>query len=518
MSPRFPLEGGARSTIEAAVRAARRATVCTAVRGPRLMAMRVVVIVAAAVAAGCATAPQTAPPRWAVSPPEDDERYFYIVSSGDTRSIAAEKAAAALVERLSLGREADMEAEPVPEFRRRVVDAATGVRRPDRDAVEGLEVEEHAISRGEEETVHWLLVSFEREAFEEKRLELARTVPGANPGPPLLRRARERLREGDVLGALRVYGGAVEETRDTAHEDDVLERVAVEVEELLTRVELVADRGRIETRVGGDFERPFTVRVTDSREDRSIPGFPVEITYSDATEQNDPGIAGEADETVKADETHRLIRRSDEDGVVSFTPPVPRRRGSGAVAMAPAPFFDLTTPGRESEGLERLSRRARSRTVTLEYEAFSRATEIPTGVFIVDTDIAGNATGRLSTQRGLLAGFGEHGLPGGALPLNPRRFLDLGDTDRVDLTRQRFYQRYERAVLGTASITDFDESGSVSVEVTATVWVVELDDGAELYRTRMRQHSRGNNASAAITAAFRSLGQKLAADLVERLP
>ncbi|NBF39197.1 MAG: hypothetical protein GVY14_02170, partial [Spirochaetes bacterium] len=118
----------------------------------------------------------------------------------------------------------------------------------------------------------------------------------------------------------------------------------------------------------------------------------------------------------------------------------------------------------------------------------------------------------------LLSGFAQNGFATSALRFEPRRFLDLGERDRVSLIRQRFDGNYERAVLGTASITEFDEENSVSVEVRGELRVLDLETGEELYRSSMTQRSRGNTASSAISAAFRSLGANFATDLARTLP
>jgi hypothetical protein len=274
---------------------------------------------------------------------------------------------------------------------------------------------------------------------------------------------------------------------------------------VLARVEVTAERGGIEARVGEPFEAPLLVRVRDTARDEAIGGMPVVITYPE------PTGAGRT-------ERRTLYRTSGEDGRVSFTPPVPRERGRWSVTIAVAPFFDLVTPSREPPQLVALAEVARDTRAVLGVRAFSRAAQIPTGVFVVDTDIAGNPTGRMSTQRGLLAGFGERGFSAGALPFDPQRFVELAEPDRVSMVRQRFDGEYRRVVLGTASITEFEEGGSVSVEVGGEVRVFDLETGEEIYRADMTQRSRGNSASSAIAAAFRGLGVKLASDLALRLP
>lgn len=463
------------------------------------------------VLASCVTVPSVPPPEWSESPPPDSHDRLTFVSSGDSRRSAAREMARAVTGRLELGSEVEDDAKAVVEFRQRLAAAAAGELGA---GVTGFTVADRTVSRDEGEATHWVLATYDREEFERTELTLAREVPGGNPGPPLLRRAARRIEEREVVSAVRDYGRAVVETADTPYADETRESAAQRARNVVDRIELTVERDGIRTRVGRSFDEQLVVQVRDAAVGAGIAGMPVLITYREIP---DGGASGDAGAT-RAYETRRLYRRTDEDGRITFTPPVPRVRGNEQVEITLAPFFDLVPPGQEPEGLVQLVDIARDRSATLEYSAFSRAAQIPTGVFIVDTDIAGNPTGTMATQQGLLSGFAQEGFSTGALRFEPRRFLALGETDRISLIRQRFDGNFERAVLGTASIAEFDEENSVSVVVAGELWVLDLETGEELYRRTMTQRSRGNTASSAISAAFRSLGAKFAADLIRTLP
>ncbi|MFO7781119.1 MAG: hypothetical protein R6W94_05770 [Spirochaetia bacterium] len=475
------------------------------------------------VLASCVTVPSLPPPEWSESPPPDSYDRLTFVASGDSRRSAAQEMARTVTRRLELGSEAEDDAEALVEFRQRLAAAAAGELGA---GVTGFTVVDRAVSRDEGEATHWTLATYDRMDFEDTELELAREVPGGNPGPPLLRQAARRMEEGQLVSALRDYGRAVVEAADTPYEDETRESAARRTANVIDRIELTAERDGIRTRVGSPFDEPLVAQVRDVALGAGITGMPVLITYREIPDDGagsgsgaSGGRGGRAAAVAsRAYETRRLYRRSEEGGRISFTPAVPRVRGDEQVEITLAPFFDLVTPGHEPAGLVQLIDIARDRSATLEYSAFSRAAQIPTGVFIVDTDIAGNPTGNMATQQGLLSGFAQNGFATDALRFEPRRFLALGESDRVSLIRQRFEGRYQRAVLGTASITEFDEESSVSVEVRGELKVLDLETGEELYRSIMTQRSRGNTASSAISAAFRGLGSKFAADLVRSLP
>jgi hypothetical protein len=297
----------------------------------------------------------------------------------------------------------------------------------------------------------------------------------------------------------------VVETAGTVYARDTLDQAARAVAELLERIKVDVERDGVETRIGRPYETSLAISVRDTLTDTGVAGMPVVVTYPEYTEAG--GF-----------ETQRLYRRSGQDGLVTFTPPEPRVRGESSVTMSLAPFFDLTTPTNRPEELGRLARLAGSRSAVLNYRAISLASQIPTGVYVVDTDIAGNPTGGMATQRGLLVGFDDRGFAVSPLPFDPQRFLSLAEPDRVSMMRQRFDDEYERVVFGTASISAFEEEDSIAVEVQGEIRAIETESGDELYRNRMVQRSRGNTASSAIAAAFRGLGAKFASDLANRLP
>lgn len=449
----------------------------------------------------CVTTPPIDPPEWAVTPPQDDEQTLRFVAQGASRRAAAVAAAFAVIERMSLGSEAALESEPVESLREQIVSELSGQLGAE---VAGITVEDRGISRLDGETTHWIHIAFARAEFARLELRLAREVPGGNPGRPLIARAERRIDDGEIVEGLRDYGRAVMETAGTPYAGETLERSQRGTEEALSQLSLEVERDGIEARVGTTFSQPLEVQVRDTARETGVSDMPVSISYPERTGE---GIV-----------TRRLYRRSGTDGRVRFTPPAPRVRGAGEVTIALAPFYDLVIPNREPEALSVLAETAAVAQVSLEYRAFSRAAQIPTAVYVVDTDIAGNPTGTMATQRGLLAAFDARGFETGGLPFEPRQFLTLARSDQLSLVRQRFNGEYDRVVLGRASITEFEEGSSVSIEVGGEVRAIDLDTGEELYRATLAQRSRGNSAQSAIAAAFRGLGAKFAADLALSLP
>jgi hypothetical protein len=450
----------------------------------------------------CTTVTVTPLPDWAQKPPSDTQDELYFVASGPSRREAAERLADEVVHTLSLGEEAELDSQPVRAFARDV--AATAVGEPGA-RLEGFRVTERAVTRSEGETTHWLLGRYEREVFAEREVALAREVPGGNPTPHYVMTAAEQAARGDFAEALRSYGRAVVETADTSYASQTLRRVRPKVARLLERVVLRPEQSGVETRIGRSYQEGLVASITDRVTEAPVADMPVLVRYPERL--GDGPI-----------ETESLFQRSEEDGRVRFFPPSPAVSGTGTVTMTLAPFYDLAMPRREPEELLELVELARAQSVSLEYGAFSLAAEIPTGVYVVDTDIAGNPTGSMATQRGLLGAFDRRGFSASALPLSAERFLSLAEPDKVSIVRQRFDGEYERVVFGTASITSFEESDSIAVEVGGELTAIELETGEELYRNRLIQRSRGNTASSAIAAAFRQLGAKFASDLARRLP
>lgn len=494
-------------------------------RGAYLISI-VVALLSSLLLVTCKSAPDEAPPPvppsspWAISPPEDTDRRLHFVASGDSVGTAADGIAEAIIARFSLGAEARRDTAAVSELRERLAAAtkagaqahstAGASRDFEVEISEGrvhfeVRVERHERARVRGGATHWLHVSVARDAFEAAELELARLVPGANPGPPLERRAREKAASGRVVEALRDYERAIRETADTPYAEQTAETSTRAARELLERIELVVERDGVESRIGQPFDDTLIVSVVDTRSGRKMSDMPVTISYPVYDEQGNV-------------ERRTHYGHSSRDGRVSFEPPTPEVRGTYTVSMAPAPFSAQAPMNTPSGSVAELIQRARRRGVVLEYSVYSLAREVPTGVFIVDTDIAGNPTGTQSTQRGLLLDLEERDFTVSSLRLGADRFLRLDDRDRWNLIRQRFGEDFERVVIGTASIAEFEESQNVSVEVEGDLRALDLDSGEVLYRKRLVQRSRANTASGAITVAFRGLGAKFAQELAARLP
>ncbi len=487
---------------------------------------------------GCVSEPAGSPPYWSISPSVDDERRLHFVASGDSSSEAAETAADAIINRFSLGAEAQLDSSPVTELRKELVEAMISGSRADSgsgaeadspadagsasaaggesgtrvevsvadgEAHLGIRVERRGKSRSEGTTVRWLHVSVERDTLDVAELALARSVPGGNPGPLLERRAREKAEDDRLLDALRDYGKAIHETAGTPYAAETSETATRGARELLERIEIEVEQDGIESRLGRPFDSSLIASVVDTKRGEPIAGMPIAMSYQRYDEQ----------ENLERDVRYE---ESAQDGRVTFTPPTPQIEGTYTVSMAPAPFFDPAPTNDVSESVTDLVQRARSNNALLEYRAYSRAAEVPTGVFIVDIDTAGNPTGSLSTQRALLHGLEQRDFQASPVDLGAEQFLRLGERGRLSLVRRRAEGDYGRVVMGTASITEFEESENVSVEVQGDLRAVDLDSGDELYRQRLVQRSRGNTPSGAIAAAFRGLGAKFAHELSRRLP
>ncbi|MFP4374870.1 MAG: hypothetical protein ACLFPO_11105, partial [Spirochaetaceae bacterium] len=228
----------------------------------------------------CVTGPTiVSPPEWSMSPPADGDRRLFFVASGDTRRAAAQDMAHKVVSRFALGSEADSEAAALVELRDRLASAASSELGAE---VTGFAVEDRAVSRAEGEVTHWILAAYDRREFQRVELDLARKVPGGNAGPPLLRRGTRRAEEGELLSALRDYGRAVVETAETPYAEETAAHAARLTSDVIERIDLVAERTGMRTRVGRSPEEALSARVREAAEGAGIPGMPVLITHREA--------------------------------------------------------------------------------------------------------------------------------------------------------------------------------------------------------------------------------------------
>ncbi|MDT8299389.1 MAG: hypothetical protein RQ801_13875, partial [Spirochaetaceae bacterium] len=213
---------------------------------------------------------------------------------------------------------------------------------------------------------------------------------------------------------------------------------------------------------------------------------------------------------------------SDNSGLVRFRPPAAAFPGVQRVTIAPSiePFLEfLVEP--ENSYVDGLIASVESPSAEAVYEVLSRIREIPMGVLILETDLAGNALSSTAAAIGLLDDLSADGFDVDIMTLSPQEMLNRTERELLrDLKAdERFSDRYERVIHGTVSLESFEQNGgNFSVRVSGTLAMSDIQRQVTLYRSEITKTSRASDSQQAISSAFRQLGRSFAEELIRQAP
>ena len=155
------------------------------------------------------------------------------------------------------------------------------------------------------------------------------------------------------------------------------------------------------------------------------------------------------------------------------------------------------------------------------FEALPRTSTIPTGIFILETDLAGNPLGSDSAAKGLLDDLKENGFNVAILDLDPNEIYGKSEEAILrDLKAdKRFSSKFERVVLGKIVLDKFEQKdSSYTVKVSGTLYLSDIERQINLYKSTISKTSRASSSSQAMSAAFRQLGRTFAEEIIKQAP
>lgn len=469
----------------------------------------------------CASAPQTrrAAPEWVFAPPAaDGNEYFVAVGSdaGGDLAAAEEQAAASLVTQINQALGVDVSVLTISEavaslesyeanVRQSVTQAAAG-------RVEGFRVADRYIERADGRVTVHLLGEYERSAFLAERAErrsfLAAqealfTEPEAR-GDQLA--AQGRLTEA-LAAYLQAANAAARAPEGLREAPVVVERATAEAARLVSGIQLEAVDGPSDVPAGTRPDEPVVFRVLD-RDGTPQAGVQVELSY--------PEPRG----------ARSVIRRSsvvsDSDGSIRFSLPLLERVAridvtarldlaaiDPALRSLPAQLRDLRS------AIEASLTAARA---TWSFQTVSRAREIPTTIVVVDTDATGALIPDARTSDGIAEAMSAAGFRLELSSLPPEAVGGRPMPELLSMLQINLPASVERAVVGTASITDFSESDGYLVRVEGRVSVFDLASGELLLAASAIKNARSSTAEQALATAFHQLGRDLGDRLAAELP
>jgi hypothetical protein len=476
---------------------------------------------------GCATEPAAGegavtPPDWVLNPPESDDQYVYFTGSGTSSSgslAEAEQAARGgvldeimryLGVRITSETTATARAS-MDDFQTDVVQQLTST---SSGRVTGLEIAEKWQVEQAGGLTLYLLARYNKTdlAREKRRLEeVFQEKIEAVSGPEL--EAQELQSQGQLYQAAVRYLDAASAAfkSDLENVEIKFERNINQASDAIRSIGIVKLNDNLSTFMGREFEEPFRAKVVNgaTADDPGVEGASVRVVYK---VMRSSGKTAVRTETVK----------TDADGFVSFQAPAPNFVGKEQLAMSldisDAMESLLDVPDELYSQVEGFEQLVLSKKVTFSFESESMASRISTGVAVFDLDASGNPIALTETSAGLLEKLGQAGFQVNNLPVAVTNVAGRPTAQVARFLNNNFSGQVQRAIFGTAKISDHSQDkDTVIIQVTGTVTVVDLDSGNTLLTVNKSKRAQGTNASAALSTAFKKLGEDIGEAIINQL-
>jgi len=267
-------------------------------------------------------------------------------------------------------------------------------------------------------------------------------------------------------------------------------------------IQLTRLNDNLDTITGKPFPDGFRLSVTHAA------GARIGITHK--------GLDGRGKTKLSTDSA-----QPDSSGLVMYSPGVPRYAGPGSITM----YLDFRSnlealedvPEELRNELESFESLAARKKATFSYRVYSMAKDIPTGVVILDVDMAGNPRKSADTASGVVESLTEAEFI--IVPVPDRFHLNgMEDGEIIGKAQLMYGDVMERLIFGVIQIADFDEAeGSFLIKVEGMVKVADLATGRIIASESNSKWSRGSNTVSVISAAFKSIGQELGRGLASKL-
>jgi len=374
--------------------------------------------------------------------------------------------------------------------------------------VDGVEIIHNEGWKNSTGTISFMIdITWDNEAFEKQRDYLIGLGTEASPGfKDLEIRAGNAEKDGNFYEAALIWAAAAGIARKNGNTSGY--RTALDaVVKALENLEFVLESYPEKAYVGLRPESPVIFQVSSRGQPVSNAEFL--ITYPRNNRDGSPSIA--------------LARiSSDRNGIVRFLPPEVSFAGTQLVSIAPSavPFLEYLDESGDRFS-SRMADTLESPGAQAEYEAFSRIRTIPTGILILETDLAGNTLNTDDTARGLLDDLAADGFNIRIMDLDPSEMLARSDAALIrDLKADtRLSDVYQRVIYGKVALESFEKSGgSYSVKVSGTLTLSDIDRQTVIQTFEITKSSQASSSTQAISAAFRQLGRSFAGELINQAP
>lgn len=373
----------------------------------------------------------------------------------------------------------------------------TVLRSPDDNAIPGLYVLNESIWREEPGIVYSVEILWDKPDFNNQR-EIFVSLSGISSTSPETMLEEYALRSEDAgsLYEAALLWAAIAGNAEIANDESGSYRALQEVIRILRKLQYSAEAAPNFVFVGVEPVGTIVFRV-------SANGKPVGNAQFIIS-----SIAG------------KDIVLSDENGRITFKPPTALSSGTQIVNLNldPDSFLQYLSSKSTDYAVEFAAYLADTG-FSLEYEALFPDNAVATGVFILETDLAGYTLASDSTASGIIDNLKDAGFNVARMTAVTQEILEQGNEAFWNSIKNNdaILNHFERVIYGTVSLDHFEQDDDTFiVGVNGTLYLSDIRNQRTLYSSTIAKTSRAGDGQQAMNAAFRQLGRSFAAEILER--
>lgn len=315
------------------------------------------------------------------------------------------------------------------------------------------------------------------------------TAPETQRAARLLSELEQAVEDYDVHKALALFG-TIYESCNGQEENAILIDARKRIRPLLEVISIDAINGPAPVNAGSPFTRPFTARIVVTTHEKQFPldNYPITVLYPSS------GTGS----SLKED-----IVRTDSDGFLYFTPPIPEKACDGTL------YFYLPPEGKSTS----LTDTAENLSVSFPYKVATAEKRRPTIIAILDYDenntpiFSGNITATRLLTGLMKRGFRRIGLD---------EYRELAATDEVPVIRaaqSKIGTAVERFIFGRAYITvETTEDNAFICTIRADISIWDFKLARKINQFTFTHTAKAKTKAQAILLARTDLGETVIAE------
>ncbi len=384
-------------------------------------------------------------------------------------------------------------------------DLRSALKQPGYHTMSGLKILREAAWVEDGEIIYVIDTSWEKQAFSKRADRLTVftgiAIPEKGTFPS---RAQTAEMDGNAYEAALIWATTTGSLDSDSYEQRMQESMS-EIIRLLSQLSYKILSAPDDISAGNESDIPFTIGVL--YDGKAVENAEFVISYP-INLQNGSLSRGST----------RLL--TDSQGRIVFLPPAVFAVGTQRISLAPSadPFIKhfKATSNNDITTFIHIVENSR---IDIEYESVTQDKAIPIGVFILETDLAGNPLKSSSVAGGVLDNLKANEFSAALIPLDSRELLSRNERELLrDLKADKqIPDQFPRVIHGIISLESFEQEGEFYiVKVGGTLYYSDIQSQVTVYQSRISKTSRVGDSQQAMNAAFRQLGRTFASEIINR--